>query len=61
MKKLTIVIPAYNEEKNLKKGCLDQVKNYLDQKDFDYEVIIVDDGSSDTTKEIVKTYVLKTQ
>ena len=59
MKKLTVVIPAYNEERNLKKGSLDEVRNFLDQKKFEYEVIIVDDGSSDGTKEIVRKYVSK--
>lgn len=54
MSKLSVVIPAYNEERNLKKGSLEEVRNYLAQKEFDYEVIIVDDGSSDSTKELVK-------
>lgn len=54
--KLSVVIPAYNEEKNLKKGVLDDVKNYLDKLNLDLEIIIVDDGSTDSTKEIVKKY-----
>ncbi len=37
-----IVIPAYNEEKNIKK-VLEEVKNYVD------EIILVDDGSVDNT------------
>ena len=59
MKKLSVVIPAYNEEQNLKKGSLDMVGNYLDKKKLDYEVIIVDDGSSDSSKEIIKKYISK--
>lgn len=59
MKKLSVVIPAYNEEQNLKKGVLDEVENYLDGKKLDYELIIVDDGSTDQTKEIVKKYIRK--
>lgn len=55
--KLSIVIPAYNEEKNLAKGVLDQVRNFLKRQDFEAEVIVVDDGSSDKTKEIVKKYI----
>ena len=55
--KLSIVIPAYNEEHNLKRGVLDEVKNFLGRKGWEYEVIIVDDGSSDQTKEIVKKYL----
>lgn len=59
MLKLSVVIPAYNESENLKKGVLDKVGNYLNNKKIIYEVIIVDDGSSDDTKEIVKKYISK--
>lgn len=57
--KLSVVIPAYNESGNLKKGVLDGVENYLEEKKGDYEVVIIDDGSTDETKEIVKKYILK--
>lgn len=57
--KISVVIPAYNEEKNLKKGVLDRVRDYFRKKEFDYEVLIVDDGSRDSTKEIVKKYITK--
>lgn len=57
--KLSVVIPAYNEEKNLKKGVLDEVKNFLEKNKFDYEVIIVDDGSTDSTKEEILKYISK--
>ncbi len=55
--KLSVVIPAYNEEENLRKGALDSVKDFFAEgegKLFDYEIIVVDDGSTDKTKEIVK-------
>lgn len=57
--RLSVVIPAYNEEGNLKKGVLKGVEKYLKGKD--YEVIIVDDGSTDETKEIVKKYISKNE
>ncbi|MBI2599384.1 glycosyltransferase [Candidatus Daviesbacteria bacterium] len=57
--KISVVIPAYNEENNLKKGVLDQVRQYLEDNKFDYEVLIVDDGSKDSTKEILQKYVLR--
>lgn len=57
--KLSIVIPAYNEERNLKRGVLDEVRNFLAGMDFEWEVVIVDDGSTDKTKHIVKEYILK--
>lgn len=59
MIKLSVVIPAYNEERNLKKGVLDEVEEFLEKKGLKYEVIIVDDGSNDTTKEIVYKYISK--
>lgn len=57
--KLTVVIPAYNEERNLRKGVLDEVENYLEDRKLDYEVIIVDDGSTDATRGIAKKYLSK--
>lgn len=57
--KLSVVIPAYNEERNLKKQVLDEVSEYLEQSNLDYEVLIVDDGSSDNTRGIVKKFILK--
>lgn len=57
--KISIVIPAYNEERNLKKGVLDEVREFLEKERLDFEVIIVDDGSLDGSKEIIKDYSLK--
>ncbi len=57
MKKLSVIIPAYNEEGNLKRGVLDEVRSYLEGKGVEYEVIIVDDGSTDQTREIIKRYI----
>lgn len=57
MTKLSVVIPAYNEERNLKKGVLNEVKDFLEKSKLEYEVIVVDDGSSDETKEIIKKYI----
>jgi glycosyltransferase involved in cell wall biosynthesis len=54
---LSIIIPCYNEEENLKRGVIDEVADYLKQKDFEYEVIISDDGSSDNSCKIVKQAV----
>ncbi len=51
---LSVIIPCYNEEANLKRGVLDEVNEFLSKKNFDWEVIISDDGSSDKSREIVK-------
>ena len=55
--KLSIIIPAYNEEKNLKKGVLLEVFNYLKTIDFTYELLLVDDGSSDGTIAEIKSQI----
>lgn len=58
MKKLylSIIIPAYNEEKNIRLGALDKVARYLDTKDYEWEVIIVDDGSTDGTTGLIEEF-----
>lgn len=49
---LSIVVLVYNSEKYIK-NCLDSIVN----QDFnDYELIIVDDGSIDKSKEIIDSY-----
>lgn len=59
MKKLSVVIPSYNESENLKKGVLEEVGNYLDKGRLDYEVIVVDDGSTDDSVYFFKKYISK--
>lgn len=44
-----MVIPAYNEESNIKLGALESVAKYLSKQKFSWEVLIVDDGSTDST------------
>lgn len=56
MTKLSVVVPAYNEENNLKRGVLGTVRDFLENKGLDYEVIVVDDGSSDQSVELIKKY-----
>ncbi len=55
MSKFSIIIPVYNVEKYLKM-CLDSVFN---QTYKDYEVIVVNDGSTDKSMDIVKDYNVK--
>jgi glycosyltransferase involved in cell wall biosynthesis len=52
---LSIVIPAYNEERRLP-GTLDVVFNWLDNSPYgDAEVLVVDDGSTDSTAAVVES------
>jgi len=52
---LSIVIPAYNESSRLG-PTLRRVVDYLRQKGVPYEVLVVDDGSSDDTSEVARQY-----
>lgn len=56
---LSVVIPCYNEEENLKAGALDTVKNFLAKKDYTWEVLVVDDGSSDKSRQLIKEFIKK--
>jgi glycosyltransferase involved in cell wall biosynthesis len=51
--KVSIIIPTYNEEKRLPE-CLDSIFD-LDYSKEDIEVIVVDNGSTDGTREIAKS------
>lgn len=53
MKSISIVFPAYNEEANLELVLADALKVVKDL-DIPYEIIVVNDGSSDNTKEYVQ-------
>ncbi len=57
MPKLSIIIPVYNAEKYIR-NCLD---NILNQGFFDYECILVNDGSKDNSEAICSEYVKKDQ
>lgn len=56
---LSVVIPCYNEEKNLQRGVLDEVKSYLKKQKYLWEVIISDDGSTDESKNFLENYCQK--
>lgn len=55
MPKISVIIPVYNADKTLNK-CLDSI---LKQTHNDFEVLIIDDGSIDNTKDIYTSYVKK--
>lgn len=51
---LSVIIPCYNEEENLKREVLKRIYNYMKLKDFEWEVIVSDDGSTDKSLELAK-------
>ena len=56
MPHLSIVIPAYNEEKRIGR-TLEGTFEYLDAQKYESEVLVVNDGSSDHTAEKVREFV----
>ena len=56
---LSVIIPAYNEESNFKKGLLEEVPEYLEKQDYDWEILIVDDGSDDQTAALSEGFAKK--
>ena len=49
----TVVIPAFNEERRLPKAVA-AITAYLESKCFSFEIIIVNDGSTDNTASVVE-------
>lgn len=59
MKKISIVVPMYNEEE-VATICYDRLTQVLVKMDkYDYEIIIINDGSKDKTLEILETLAKK--
>jgi dolichyl-phosphate beta-glucosyltransferase len=56
--KLSVIIPAYNEEKRLP-NTLRLVDEYLKRQKYEYEIIVVNDGSKDKTAQIVQDLKLQ--
>lgn len=50
---LSVIVPAYNEEKSIGKTLL-AMDEYLTRQAYDYEILVCDGGSPDKTREIVK-------
>lgn len=52
---LSLVIPAYNEEKRIGK-TLEGMLEFIGSKSFPTEILVVDDGSTDRTVEVVNSF-----
>ena len=49
---LSVIIPAYNEEKRIS-STLKSIDEYLRRQNYDYEILVVSDGSYDNTAGLV--------
>lgn len=56
---LSVVIPCYNEEGNIKKDVLKEVFDFLSRRKYSWEVIVSDDGSTDQSKVLIKEKISK--
>ncbi len=52
---LSVVVPAFNEERRLPPTLIDII-DFFDRKSISYEVIVIDDGSTDSTAEVVRKF-----
>src|SRR3989344_6009973 len=52
---LSVIIPAYNEADRIT-STLISIRDYLSKQSYDWEVLIVSDGSKDETAEVVGNF-----
>lgn len=53
---LSVIIPAYNEAKRLPLTLID-IDRHLQEQEYSYEILVVNDGSTDETAEIVNRFI----
>lgn len=53
MKKISIVVPVFNEQENIE-VFYQEIRTYMDPLHYTYEMIFVDDGSTDDTVQIIE-------
>jgi glycosyltransferase involved in cell wall biosynthesis len=54
---ISVVIPCYNEERNLERGVLEEVHRYLARRDDGWEAIIVNDESTDESRGLIERFI----
>ena len=52
---ISFIIPVYNEESRIGHS-LEKITAYLNPLDFEYEIIIIDDGSKDNTLSVIQAF-----
>ena len=55
---ISIIIPAFNEEESIGR-TIEEISNVMGKSNFNWEILVVDDGSEDRTLEIVKSKGVK--
>jgi glycosyltransferase involved in cell wall biosynthesis len=54
MKNISVIVPVYNEGEAVKE-VINELQKQIKRVDIEYEIIVVDDGSNDNTKEVLKS------
>lgn len=54
---LSVIIPCFNEERNIRLGALENVAHFLNKKKWKYEAIIIDDGSTDESPILIREFL----
>lgn len=54
-KKISIIVPCYNEEKNVNR-TIDGLLEVLKDRPYELEILVVDDGSKDSSWKVIKEY-----
>lgn len=53
---LSVIIPCYNEQKNLENNALGQVYEYMRTQPYRWEIIVANDGSTDRSSALVQDF-----
>lgn len=53
---LSVIIPSYNESRNIDRGVLEEAHEWLSKQDFTWEMILSDDGSTDGTIDFLRSF-----
>jgi dolichyl-phosphate beta-glucosyltransferase len=56
---LSVVVPCYNEKENLQRGALAGIRDYLEKQAYVWEVIIVNDESTDGSEMLIREFCQK--
>ena len=54
---LSVILPCYNEQKNLERGVLDEVYQYLTGQALPWEVLIINDESTDDSRRLIEDFI----